>query len=137
MTYVKKITHDGHTLTVERESVDVTAISEPDPAWTYTDMAGHEHRAVSEDAPHVDRVTYPTLLRKYGDETWCWECQDTHRDEWLECADCGERITPGTRAGRPRSILGMITYTIDDEPVSEQAAQDFIATARREREARS
>jgi hypothetical protein len=35
--------------------------------------------------------------------------------------------------GRAQSIPGMQTYLIDGEPVSPQAAQDFLANARRER----
>lgn len=126
---VFKVQHEGHSLTVEQEWIDVTAMSEPDPAWTYTDRGGHVHRAVKAGS---DRVDYPTLDLQSSDPHWCWECQDTHVDHWWECPLCEEKIVPGSRMGQPRKIPGMTTFMIDDEPVSPQAARDFVASWQRE-----
>lgn len=130
------MSHEGHELTVETESIDVTCMTEPDPGWKFTDKAGHTHSYVA-DRPGGP---YPTLeYRTQHDHADDGECDADGDQEFcypvLVCKRCGQPVRPGTRAGTPTRIPGMTTYTIDGEPVSKQAAEDFAATMRRERQA--
>jgi hypothetical protein len=128
------MSHEGHTLSVETESIDVTAISEPDPNWTFTDKAGHAHSYVA-DRPGGP---YPTLeYRTRHDHADDGECDADGDQEFcypvLVCRVCGQPVKPGVRAGQPTRIPGLTTYTIDGRPVSKQAAEDFAASMRAER----
>lgn len=138
MTSMTEIVYEGRTLTIERDSITVQSMAEPDPAWTFTDAAGHEHRASGEGIHSMiaTPVTYPTLETVYGDESWCEDCRETHTDEWWACRRCGEKIVPGIRAGVSRTLPGMVTYEIDGEPVSPVAARDFVTAWQRELNAR-
>jgi hypothetical protein len=65
--------------------IDVTSGSEPDPAWSFTDAAGHTHTwatrgetwEVYEDSPATDE--YPAV-------------------SWPRCKVCHKRIQPQERA---------------------------------------
>jgi len=132
-----KLAHEGHELEVITESIDVTAMVEPDPDWKYTDSSGHVHR-YDDSAPDGP---YPTLEYRawhecHGDGLDCdYEDDQDLCYPVLGCKRCGEHVVPGTRTGQSRSIPGLTTYLIDGEPVSKQAAEDFMAAARWEREA--
>jgi hypothetical protein len=101
-------------LRVERDMIDVTSnLPRPDPDWTYTDRAGHQHRREGRE--------YPTLVVVVEDTWWCEDCRDEHTDEHLECAQCGETIVPGTVGPHAMReyIPGLASYWLDDEPISE------------------
>jgi len=131
MTY----SFNGHELEIVAESVEITSInsSEPDPDWTETDAAGHRHY-------HSKTETggpYPTLMWK-PDMVHCQDCHEEEDHGYLVCGECGERVQPGFRPLSPARtfIPGLTSYTIDGEPVSKQAAEDFMAAMRQERENR-
>lgn len=101
------------TVDVQQEWIDVTSsFPSPDPRWTYTDQAGHEH--------HYSNG-YPTLRYVVDGSHWCDGTEglynhDPHLavDEYhYECQQCGEviepRLVPG---GYPQSIPGMISATL-------------------------
>lgn len=103
------------TLDIEREYIDTTCLTEPDPDWTFTDAAGHFH-AMSK------KRTYPTLERQSktveGSGRCCddKECDtyydDSYTDVWLECVLCHERIVPGSRTGQPSHIPGPMSWSL-------------------------
>jgi hypothetical protein len=131
MSYVK-ISHDGHELEVTTEAIEITSISndEPDPDWTETDSQGHRHyRSTTETGG-----PYPTLQWK-PDMVHCSDCHEEEDHGHLVCIQCGERVQPGMRPLPPgrNFIPGMTSYLIDGQPVSKQAAEDFLAAARAER----
>jgi hypothetical protein len=129
-----EIVCEGHTLEINRDMIDVTAIHEPDPGWTFTDTQGHEHGAV-EQGPDGS-VRYPSLLKRVIPHECDGYCEEEGCPRGWVCQWCYEVITPGTRAGRTRYIPGMTRYLIDGEPVSEQAARDFVTARQRELNAR-
>ncbi|MFI2620421.1 hypothetical protein [Streptomyces sp. NPDC018584] len=136
MASVMEWQHEGRTLEVETERIEVTtALPQPDPRWTYTDRAGHEHAYGQRgSAAH----TYPTLARRESEPYWCSDCDDEHTDVWFECPLCGEQIEPGTFIDTsPQYMPGPTTYLIDGEPVTEaegKALLDEIQTASAERQ---
>ncbi len=76
----------------EYDMIDVTSMSEPDPAWLLVDAAGHEHRWRGD----WQKADLPTL-RLVIDH----ECTDDCPDECYplshyECRQCGERVEPRT-----------------------------------------
>lgn len=102
------------SLTVERDIIDTTTISEPDPAWTYTDEHGHFHaRAITGEYPTLKAIT-----ESHGCD--CDEPDDVCGDEYCsaytvthhECVLCGERITPGTRPGQRKYTPGLMSWTL-------------------------
>jgi hypothetical protein len=134
-------TSDG-ILRVEREMTPVHYESDMDRNWRFTDSHGHEHRCEYEAADH-----YPTL--RYVVDEWCY------RDHGLfggsdpdghpaaghyECRQCGETVSPGVTGPGTTMIAGLVTYYLDDQPVSRERAEEFItaaAAAQRDREART
>jgi len=134
MSHVK-IGFEGHTLEIQRDMIDVTAMSEPDPGWTFTDTQGHEHGAV-EQGPDGS-VRYPSLLKRVIPHECDGYCEEEGCPLGWVCQWCYEHITPGVRTGRTRRYIpGRTTYLVDGEPVSEQAARDFAAAWQREFNAR-
>lgn len=118
--------HGGHTLEISTEMIDVSTMIEPNPFWSFTDAAGHDHSA---SMAQPDKVTYPTLILKSGPTDWCdGDCDDDHWDAWFECRQCGEKIRPGTRAGQRRMIPGMTEYLLDGEPVGPDEARAFVTS---------
>lgn len=138
MPSVMELHHEGHTLEIETERIEVTtALPQPDPQWTYTDHAGHHH-AYGTSGAASER--YPTLTLRESAPYWCSACDDEHTDTWLECPLCGEKITPGTFVDTsPRYISGFTSYLIDGQPVTEEegkALLEEIRAASEEREHR-
>lgn len=135
MESVMEWQHEGRTLEVETERIEfTTALPQPDPRWTYTDRAGHEH-SYGQRGSAADR--YPTLERRESEPYWCSDCDDEHTDVWFECALCGERINPGTVVDTsPQYTAGRTTYLIDGHPVTEvegKALLEEIQTVSSER----
>ena len=128
-----KMEFQGRTLEIEQERVEVsTALPQPDPKWTYTDHAGHQH-AYGTSGSVTDR--YPTLVLRESEPYWCSDCQDEHTDTWLECPLCGEKITPGTYIDTsPKYLPGLTSYLIDGQPVSKEEGDALFAQMRAERE---
>lgn len=118
--------HQGHTLEIETDTIEYsTALPQPDPKWTYTDRAGHGHAYGGSSNP------YPTLARKHGEPYWCADCRDEHVDEWLECPQCGEKITPGTYIDTSvRRMPGLTSYLLDGRPITKEEAEAFLAEMR-------
>jgi hypothetical protein len=125
---MNRICHDGHTLEISTEPIEITSYSpERDPGWTFTDAAGHDHAAVM-DAHHMT-VTYPTLVTRSAvredefDEDW-----EPVVDVWWECPRCGEKITAATRLPvGPRFIPGPVSYMIDGLPATREEADRFLS----------
>lgn len=134
---VNKFSHEGHTLEIQTERVDVTPMMEPDPNWTFTDAAGHEHSYTASDhAGHYPTLAYLPHHGHADDEDECDYDDDQHLCyPVLACTECSEEIRPVLRPGRPASIPGLTSYLIDGQPVSKQAADDFMAAARAEQAA--
>jgi hypothetical protein len=103
------VTAAGKRFRVERDKVDVTPMSEPDPAWRFTDSHGHEHAWVNEEVP---------TLRTIVD----YEGGDEFPSVWhYECVLCGDTVRPGLRAVTERRYaLGLTHCYIDDVPVSNE-----------------
>jgi hypothetical protein len=102
--------------------VSVMDSREPDPRWKFTDAAGHEH-AYDED----DKT--PTLKAVIIADWWCATCNDEHDDVELQCAQCGEAIVPGTRAGPDRiAIPGVREVYLENVPLT-AAEQEELRTA--------
>lgn len=126
MTSVMEWQHDGRTLEIETDRIEVSKVRpQPDPKWTYTDHAGHPH-AYGTDGTAADR--YPTLVLWTSEPYWCSDCDDEHTDSWFECPLCGEKITPGTFIDTsPRHVSGRTAYLIDGHPVPEREGQALLA----------
>lgn len=123
------IEHDGKVMVASTAMLDVTAIREPDPDWTWTDRAGHEHHAKGDDQGHV---MYPTLNVVNAAAHWCYNCQDVHPAVWFVCRECGEETLPGVRDGQPQVIKGPTVYMIDDDEVTREQAEEFIKAWQRD-----
>lgn len=76
--------------------------NEPDPAWRYTDKAGHEHYRY-EHGPEP----YPTLAWVVDQTYYCPDCRDDHEEGHYECPVCCEHVAPGTRSAQPYSVPGL------------------------------
>jgi hypothetical protein len=128
---VKMMSRSGRTLEIERDMIEVsTQLPQPDPHWSYTDRAGHEHAYGTKGNP------YPTLARRQGEPYWCAECQDEHVDTWLECPLCAEVIEPGTYiAPSPQYLPGYTLYRIDGQEVSKEEGEALLAEMQADREA--
>lgn len=110
------------TLETDTEVVEYRTLGgpEPDPDWTYTDKAGHQHH-YTKDYPH-----WPTLKWILDRTYWCESCQDDHEEGHWACAICEEEIKPGEVNRAPRTISrpGRITYLVDGEPVTKERFDD-------------
>jgi hypothetical protein len=118
---VSEIVGDFGVLRAEAELIDVTSsLPYADEAWTYTDQAGHRHRYSK---------GYPTLTWVIDETYWCEDCNDEHTEGHWECPLCGERITPGLKGPDmfPKRIPGMVTYYLNDVPISKDEYQRLVA----------
>lgn len=109
-------------LVMDRQVVPVHYLSDIDATWTFTDAAGHPHHCEYEAADH-----YPTLTVVLDARWWCGDCEDEHEDLHRECRQCGEEITPGRTGPGTKYIQGLLTCTLDGEPVSEEQAMALVA----------
>jgi hypothetical protein len=80
-------------IVVEVERVDCTPTMEPDPAWRFTDKAGHAHRWTDEE--HL------TFEVRYG-EPYIDADGEEYSESWWACKQCGEVIRPGFRVPRTK-----------------------------------
>lgn len=83
------------SLTITQDMLPITSdYPMTDDNWRYTDLAGHEHRG---DA--LSATTTTVVDEKHwcdGNEGWTHHDPHMHVDRsHLECAECGEHITPG------------------------------------------
>lgn len=125
------IDHGGKTLIASTAVIETVAISEPDPSWVWTDDAGHEHHATESAEGYV---TYPTLEVVNSAAKWCQSCQDVHPEVWFECRQCRQKTLPGIRSGLPRMIAGPTIYMIDDDEVTRDQAEEFMAAWQRDQD---
>lgn len=72
---------------------EVTSHDEIDPAWQYTDPAGHLHVYVGESVPTVRYVVDDEGTDEYPERGH------------LECRQCGARVVPGRKATRFRQYM--------------------------------
>lgn len=124
------IEHGGKVMIASTAMIEVTAITEPDPDWTWTDQAGHKHVTVEDEGA----VRYPTLEVVSSAASYCSGCQDVHPEIWFECRECHERTLPGVRPGQRRLIRGMTIYMIDEDEVTEEQASEFVAAWSRDQD---
>lgn len=82
-----------------------TSLSEGDPAWRYTDEAGHAHAPETVDG-RVRR--YPSLAVVATDTYWCEDCHEPNDVTQQVCMDCGEVISPGSRPARDIVVPGPV-----------------------------
>lgn len=116
-------------LSVEIEQIDVRTISkatEADPAWSFTDAAGHFH-AWSKDN------TLPTL-RSWAESSYCEQCRDEHECElqWV-CMICAAVVKPGTRVRAeqpPSTVPGRKSWRIEGLPFDQPIAQGMQVSVR-------
>jgi hypothetical protein len=114
-------------LRAEAEMIDVSSgLPRPDPEWTYTDHAGHDH--------HREGNGYPTLVVVTEEPYWCPDCHEEHTDSHYECPLCGEEIAPGlVSAPLHREYTpGLTHYYLNDEPISPDEYQWLVAQLQRE-----
>lgn len=96
------------TWNMERDMISCDSIyPEPDPRWTFTDQAGHEHRWVEggkEEGQHKGSLLLPTLeyviTGESGYDDGCGQVDVIEEGEW-RCRECGEVVLPGTRTTEP------------------------------------
>ena len=116
------ITGSHGELVIEREVIPVHYLSDIDANWTFTDTAGHRHHCEYEAAEH-----YPTLVTVVDETYWCEDCEDEHELTHQACRLCGEKIRPGTTGPGTKYITGVLTCTLDGEPISRERADQVIA----------
>lgn len=103
------VTLRGYTLTFARETVDVSTRGhhELDPAWSYTDPAGHVHIAI-DSLEWIVTGTY-----------WCEECRDEHEAGEYRCRLCGAVVEPRwvwkDTAGIAQYAPGLLLVTLTTE----------------------
>ena len=122
---IARVHWDDHILTViqhrTRPAISVGDFS----AWTFTDLAGHEHSFGTKEGP------YPTLVRI--SDGWAGppdydEDDDTDSEfEYyhLSCGQCGEIVWPADGGPETEYLPGAFDYLIDGEPVNRDAAREF------------
>jgi hypothetical protein len=117
--------------------VDVTSISRPDPAWRYTDPAGHLHRwlvgpdGLASDHYHPSAHYHvPTAVRVWdGSDAFTTDDGDTLDPGHLACRLCGARVAPGTCADTHQQLApGLRWYRVDGRLVSRD---EFVAAGGR------
>ena len=100
-------------LQVERETIETSVISEPDPNWLFVDGQGHEHR-------YGPEFSTPTLKWVSFGRYWCADCHEYHEDGESQCATCGEHVVPGTRSPAGRTFVsGAVTIHGTLAPIHE------------------
>lgn len=117
-------------LSVEVEQIDVRTISkatEADPAWSFTDAAGHFH-AWSKDS------TLPTLRSQLDESYYCGQCRDEHEGElqWV-CMICAAVVKPGTRvrAKQPPSTMpGRKSWRVEGLPFDQPPREGVQVSVR-------
>jgi hypothetical protein len=120
---------DFGELRLEVDMIDVTsALPRPDPRWTYTDQAGHQHRYDKTAPGHY----YPTQVVVTEEPYWCPDCHDEHSDSHYECPLCGEEIEPGlVSAPLYREYMpGLASYYLNDEPITKDEYERLVAELR-------
>jgi hypothetical protein len=116
-------------LSVEVEQIDVRTMSkatEADPAWSFTDAAGHFH-AWSKDS------TLPTL-RSWAESSYCETCQEEHERElqWV-CTICVATVKPGTRVRAvqpPSTVPGRKSWRIEGLPFDQPPREGVQVSVR-------
>jgi hypothetical protein len=108
--------------------IDVTSVLPyADPAWRFTDAAGHEHYRAEND--------YPTLrfVLDSSKRWWCADCHEEHIEEHghYECAQCGETVVPGEKTDTyHRYQPGRRAAYLNGQPISEDRARTIIESMR-------
>lgn len=118
----------GRTFTIGSDRIEVTGLRRPDEGWVYVDPAGHEHRwqftlngvVLNRYDPRAN-ATVPTV-RRVVDGLGYWEDGESYEISHDECAQCGALVEPRSKADDTRRFIqGLRYYSIDGEPVSEDA----------------
>jgi hypothetical protein len=89
-----------------RELLDATVWTEPDPAWTYIDPAGHKHHwTKSFKLPTLDRVIDAWGVDEDGES---YVAADHY-----ECRRCRAHVRPGMQPGKHREIAGIRSWSAE------------------------
>ncbi len=111
------------SITIDRDAIDVTSMSRPDPNWSKVDAAGHEHCWHNEDGP----ATSYYAARHYHVPTCEEESYVVDLDEdgeeifgvRLRCRRCREIIEPGRTADTHQQfIAGQAHVSFNGIPVT-------------------
>lgn len=111
----------------EREYLSVETLTPtqvPDEKWRHVDLQGHGHFWQGEELPTLEWVV--TGTRWVGDEYDAIEIEvGEHR-----CRLCAEVMEPKKRAEySPRSVAGLVTFTITINDESFRLSEDQYAAA--------
>lgn len=95
------------TVTLRQEWIDVSTSVQPtkiDPAWSWTDPAGHRHDPALRGARWVVLYTY-----------WCHDCRDEHDEMQLQCRLCGAEVKPRRVPdyAQPTEIPGLLEARLE------------------------
>lgn len=129
---------NGREFSQHCEMIEATSLNRPDPAWRYTDPAGHVHQWFRDGAPAIsyspgsryelptlDLVEDPPIYVDDGDG-FVDELSQSH----YECSQCRAEVVPGTKADDCKQwIAGLQYFAIDGRTVSRQ---EFEREAARE-----
>lgn len=105
----------------ERNIIEVTSINRPDPAWVFTDAAGHEHRwhTGRKTLPAGHNYELPTLVVVDDPPVYDEDGEEITQHHYA-CAQCLEHIVPGTCADTERhfvtGLLRVAPFTITIKP---------------------
>ena len=96
-------------LRIENDPIDITASSEPDPDWLYTDKQGHSHRWLGNAL-----LTLIKVVDTPGDDEYP---EQVH----YECRTCHETVKARLRSPMWKQYKpGRTWYLIDDRQVSKE-----------------
>lgn len=119
---------------VEQEQIEVSSyLPRPDPAWSFTDSHGHEHRWVADDRGQYKRGQWHWELDP-GEPEFYFDSdgEEYNGDGRHRCDLCGDEVKPGMRGSSmfAEYIPGMISYYLDDQPITKAEADAFIERER-------
>jgi hypothetical protein len=106
---------------MERDTIDVTPIQEPDPNWKFRDKQNHAHvwRMGNDIPPYVPTIRY--VEDSPGTE-------DHPAIGHHECRICGEHVEVGFMATTVRKhVAGLRSYFINEEEVSKEKYDKIYA----------
>jgi hypothetical protein len=110
------------------DRMEVTQMHRPDPLWSFTDAAGHVHRWHVGGEPVTIGMAYdpllpyetPTLVWVKDGEEWWEDDDEPHPVGHLECAQCGDHVTPRYTTDSSRHFIpGLRHFLIDGVEVTE------------------
>ena len=121
------------SLSMHRDSIDVTSNHRPDIGWNFVDSAGHEHRwFVGKNRPAI--AYHPQAKYRVPSIKWvktgtgCYEDGTKYSTGVYKCKKCGEEITPGYTADQFNVyIAGTVHYLLNDVEISKSEANRLLS----------